>query len=80
MSDFQHLIEAGKDVDRWHAEWENASARMDIAKMKKAMAHLLSQHEPVHSLGIDREKLRIALSFIQHQDLNRVMRDIQGAK
>jgi hypothetical protein len=36
---------------------------------------LLSQHDPVAKLGIDREKLRAVLAFVWHGNVDRMERD-----
>ena len=77
MSDLEALFAAQAEVRRWRAEVENASARRDLALMRQHMAHLLSQHEPVHSLGLDRERLRLALQFVQHGSEPRLMNDLK---
>ena len=75
MSDLAHLFHAQDRTKRWRAEWENASARMELAQHEERIAHLLSQHEPVASLGLDRERLGLALAYIQHGDIARLNRD-----
>jgi len=52
-------------IKRWSAECENASARLELARIEERLWLVLSQHEPVGSLGIDREKLRIVLDYIR---------------
>jgi ribosomal protein S27AE len=73
--DLARYFSATDKVARWKAECENSSARLELAHHDERMAMLLSQHEPVFSIGIDREKLRLILHFIQHGDLNRLERD-----
>ena len=75
MSDLSLLFKAEERVRHWKAEAENASARLDMALMERNMRYLISQHEPVASLNIDREKLRHILSYIEHGDVNRLIRD-----
>lgn len=74
--DLQALFSAQEEVRRWRAESENASARLQLATAKEARATLLSQHEPVASLGMDREALRILLSFTVHGDNKRMHREV----
>lgn len=76
MSDLQELFMTQEQVARWKAERENASARLELAQARSCCAYLLSQHDPVHSLGIDREALRILLHFISHHDKGRLAREI----
>lgn len=68
MSDLSILFYREEEVRRWKAENENTGARLQIANMRKRMAELISQYEPVNSLGVDREKLRKLFLFV---DLNR---------
>ena len=65
-----------QDVTRWRrAEWEGAIARMELAQQNERCAELMSQHEPVNSLGLDRERLRLVLSYIHHGDRARLDRE-----
>lgn len=74
-NDLGRLFSAHEQVKRWTAERENASARLELAQIRERSAHLLSQHEPVASLGLDREALRVALNFLAHGDLHRLGRE-----
>jgi hypothetical protein len=78
MNDLARLYRASDQVQRWRAENENASARLILAEHEERIATLLSQHEPVATLGLDREKLRIALAYISHGDMDRLRRNIKG--
>jgi len=75
MSDLSHYLNAKDRTARWRAEWENASARMELAQHEERMALLMSQQEPVATLGLDREALRLALQFVRHGDLARLERE-----
>ena len=77
MSDLAALFSEQERVSRWKAESENAGARLQIARMNEHCAHLISQHEPVASLGLDRERLRIALNYVRHGDLARLGREFE---
>lgn len=79
MSDFKRLMHADTEVQRRRAECEAADAKLEIARMLRNIAFLLSQHEPVATLGLDREALSRALAFVQHGDVERCLRnfDIQ---
>lgn len=74
--DLAALFEAQSHVRRWQAECENAAARLELARRQEAAAVLLSQHEPVARLGIDRERLRVLLSFLVHTNKERLDREI----
>jgi len=63
---------------RWTAERENASARLELAKMRECCALLVSQYDPVFSLGIDRAKLKVLLAFVQHHDTARLRRECEA--
>jgi len=75
MSDFSQLMIDEERVRRWNAESENADARLEIANAQRNCSFLISQHQPVERLGIDREKLRLLLAYIWHGDLGRLERD-----
>jgi len=77
MSDLSVLFSEQDKVARWMAESENASARLQIARMNEHCARLISQHEPVASLGIDRERLRLVLNYVRHGDLARLDREFE---
>jgi hypothetical protein len=63
---------------RWIAERENASARLELARTRECCALLLSQYDPVFSLGIDRTKLKVLLDFVQHHDPARLRRECES--
>lgn len=71
---------ASDRIDRWRAERENASARLQLAERDRAAALLVSQHEPVHSLGIDRNALRVLLAYVSHGDAPRMQRELAALK
>jgi hypothetical protein len=77
LNDLTNLFSAKDKVARWRAEWENAGARMDLAQHDERCAELLSQHEPVASLGLDRQRLRLVLNYIRHGDLKRLDREFE---
>ena len=68
MNDFGMYPSNNDTVKRWMAERENATARMELAKSRECCNLLISQHDPVSSLGIDRKALKILLDFVQHHD------------
>ena len=79
MHEFGMYIGNSDKVSRWKAERENASARLEIAQMKEAARLLVSQYDPVHSLGIDRKKLEVLLSFVcHHRDTSRLRRESES--
>jgi hypothetical protein len=64
---------------RW-AERENADARWQLAKMRENAAMLLSQHEPLHGTGIDRNVIGALFSFLAHSDVGRLNRELTDIK
>lgn len=72
FSVYQHAITESK---RRTAEWEGASARMELAKINERCAELMSQHNPVAAFGMDREQLRHILGYIRHGDIKRLYRE-----
>ena len=78
MNDLANLYSAHDHVARWKAEGENASARLSLARASEARAYLLSQHEPVASLGLDRNVLRVLLNFTAHHDVARMTRELKA--
>jgi len=77
MSDLSNLFNAEEKERRWRAERESATARLELAMMRKNIMYLISQHEPVGSTGLNREMLRIVFRFVEHGDLKRLMREIE---
>ena len=79
MSDFQNYMTAQVEVQRRIADRDAADAKLQLARQSCNAMMLLSQHEPLRGLGLDREKLRHVLSFIKHGDLARLARESEGA-
>ena len=72
------LFSAEDEVKRWNAEWENAAGRMELAKIRRNAAYLISQYEPVNSLGIDRKILANLLHFVvKHGSMDRLARELK---
>jgi Zn finger protein HypA/HybF involved in hydrogenase expression len=80
MSDFGMYPSNNDTVKRWMAERENASARLDLARTQECCKLLLSQHDPVTSLGINRDALKVLLDFVQHHDVARLKRECEPHK
>jgi hypothetical protein len=76
MSDLARLFDAQTSTKRWVAEQANATARLELARIDERIAYLISQHDPIAQLKIDREHLRIVLQYLKHGDLERLKRDI----
>lgn len=77
MSALNLLFNAEDKVDRWSAEFNYASTKLNLARMNKNMAYLISQYEPINSLGIDRDIIQIIFSYITHGNIKRLERDIK---
>ena len=65
-------------VRRWKAEGENAAARLDLERTRECCRLLISQYDPVHSLEVDRKKLKVLLDFVLHHDPERLRRDCEA--
>ena len=50
MYDLGQLFNAHDKVKRWSAERENASARLELERIKERWYELRSQHEPLNKL------------------------------
>ncbi len=48
--DLSNLFKFHDHVERWTAESENASARLELARIKERMYELRSQHQPLADL------------------------------
>lgn len=75
-SDLQNIFSAQAEKRRWRAEGENAQARVQLATINEGCATLLSGHDPVASLGMNRDHLRCVLSYIRHGDVSRMNREL----
>ena len=67
-----------EEVRRWEAERENANARLDLARTRECCKLLVSQYNPVRSLGMDRDALKVLLSFVMHHDPDRLRREVEA--
>ena len=67
-----------EEVRRWEAERENANARLALARTKECCRLLVSQYDPVHILGIDRDALKVLLNFVTHHDPDRLRREVEA--
>ena len=78
MNEFGMYPSNNDTVRRWMAEYENASAQLELARTRECCALLLSQHDPVYSLGVDRARLKVLLDFVQHHDPARLRRECEA--
>lgn len=79
MSDLSDLFSAQDKTKRWQAESENAHARLELARIEERCAYLISQHEPVAMLKIDREVLRAIFKYLRHGILDLLDQQVKGA-
>ena len=78
MNEFGMYPNNTDEVRRWMAERENAASRLDAARTRECCRLLISQHDPVASLGISRDALKILLDFVQHHDTVRLRRECEA--
>lgn len=80
MSDLGKLLNCQETSARYLAELGRASARLELAKVDEHCAYLISQHEPIASLDINREQLRLVLRYIKYGDMDRLVRSFKLLK
>ena len=78
MNEFGMYPSNTNQFKRWMAERENAEARIEIAQIRECCKLLISQHDPVHSLGVNREALKVLLDFVLHHDTKRLRRECEN--
>jgi len=78
MNEFGMYPSNTDEVRRWKAEVGNASARLELARTRECARLLISQHDPVSSLGVDRGALKVLLSFLAHHDTARLRRECEA--
>lgn len=78
MNDFGMYPSNTDAARRWTAERENAGAQLELALTRECCRLLVSQCDPVHSLGIDRDALKVLLDFVQHHDTHRLRRECEA--
>lgn len=64
-NDFSRYMNAKEITARHRAQRDAASAGLDLAIMRERCAEVLSQHEPINTLGLDRDAVRRLVFFIQ---------------
>ena len=69
MSDFQNYMLAKEQTAVARANHEAATATLSLCIFRERLAELISQHEPIESLGVDRDALRKIVQFIYHGHL-----------
>lgn len=78
MNEFGMYPSNNDTVKRWKAERENADARLELARVRECCRLLISQHDPVASLRLDRDRLAVVLNFVQHGDPSRLRREAEA--
>lgn len=78
MNEFGMYPSNTDSVRRWMAESENASARVELARTRECCRLLISQHDPVFSLGVNRDALKVLLAFVGHHDTARLRRECEA--
>ena len=64
MSDFSAYMSRKEVTAKFRAERDGATARLELALMHERCAEVMSQHEPLNTLGLDREAVRRLLCFL----------------
>lgn len=64
-SDFANYLAKQTETREAKVGLDYASTRLDLARMRERCAELMSQHEPLNGLGIDREAVRQVLHYVQ---------------
>ena len=65
VQDFSRYMSAKETTARYRAQREAASAGLDLAQMRERCAEVISQHEPLNTLGLNRDAVRRLVLFIQ---------------
>lgn len=64
MSDFENYMMAQERTRTARAKHEAATSTLNLCIFQERCAELVSQHEPIASLGVDRDALRKIIQFI----------------
>ena len=65
LRDFPAYMTAQTETKLARAEANAASTNVELRLMRERCAELMSQHEPVAGLGLDRELVRQVLHYVQ---------------
>lgn len=65
VNDFSNYMHRQTETKLARAESEAASVRVELRLLKERCAELMSQHEPLNGLSIDREAVRQVLHYVQ---------------
>lgn len=80
MSYLDRFVTTDANVLRWQAETENASARRELALIDRRASLLISQHNPVSEMGIDRDVLALIIRYVRHGDEERLKREFEETR
>lgn len=64
MSDFQSYMLQQEKVNTARAEYNHSICKLDNAQIHMRLAEIKSQHEPLNSLGGDRDMLYAAAHYV----------------
>lgn len=70
QNDFGKYMHAQTETKLARAEANAASVTVELRLMRERCAELMSQHEPMAELGLDRELVRQVLHYVQCGRLN----------
>ena len=65
INDFSNYTHRQTETKLARAESEAASVRVELRLLRERCAELMSQHEPLAGLGVDRELVRQVLHYVQ---------------
>ena len=65
VNDFSNYLHRQTETKLARAESEAASVRVELCLMRERCAELMSQHEPLNGLDVDREKVRKVLHYVR---------------
>jgi hypothetical protein len=65
VNDFSNYLHRQIETKLARAESEAASVRVELRLMRERCAELMSQHEPLNGLAVDRELVRQVLHYVQ---------------
>lgn len=66
MSDFGAYMNAKERTATARAKHDAATATLNLSIFQERCSELISQHEPIASLDVDRDALRKIVQFIYH--------------
>jgi len=64
VNDFSNYLHRQTETKLARANSEAASVTVELRLLRERCAELMSQHEPLNDLGVDREKVRQILHYV----------------